>query len=163
MQDDIEESKEEEKAPTKKVKTREDGSGKDAQTMYADLGVEVAEHMESEIHEEGAPATDENTGDMDEVMSLGSTIFQISQMDPVIKRWAEEIGKKNEAVKRDIDLSLASRDVGAVSTEVSGCPRQVDVSEVYSPPRVTIMATKTGLTPGSAMDLRTGYDFNQEK
>ena len=37
------------------------------------------------------------------------------------------------------------------------------MSEVYSPLRVTAMAAKTGLTAGSAMDLRTGYDFSRKE
>ena len=36
----------------------------------------------------------------------------------------------------------------------------VDVSEVYSPPRVTARAPDYGLKPGTAMDLATGWDFN---
>ena len=52
----------------------------------------------------------------------------------------------------------------AASSSVGTTPLvQADVSEVYSPPRVTIVAAKTGLNPGSAMDLRTGYDFSKKK
>ena len=40
---------------------------------------------------------------------------------------------------------------------------QVDVSEVYSPPRITAMAAKIGLNAGSAMDLRTGCDFSKKE
>ncbi len=36
---------------------------------------------------------------------------------------------------------------------------QVDVAELYSPPRVTRMAQRMGLVPGEAMDLITGWDF----
>ena len=35
-----------------------------------------------------------------------------------------------------------------------------DVAEVYSPERVTKLCNRYGLTKGSAMDLRAGYDFN---
>ena len=35
----------------------------------------------------------------------------------------------------------------------------VDVSEVYSPPRLTERARRHGLRPGTAMDLATGWDF----
>ena len=37
---------------------------------------------------------------------------------------------------------------------------KVDVSEVYSPPRVTMMAKEFGLRPGDALDLTTGWDFD---
>ena len=36
----------------------------------------------------------------------------------------------------------------------------VDVTEVFSPPRVTIQAKKFGLEVGDAWDLTTGWDFN---
>ena len=35
----------------------------------------------------------------------------------------------------------------------------MDVAEVYSPPRVTSMASESGLEPGETMDILTGYDF----
>ena len=37
----------------------------------------------------------------------------------------------------------------------------VHVAEVFSPPRVTAMASRFGLTPGLAFDLRTGWDLDQ--
>ena len=37
----------------------------------------------------------------------------------------------------------------------------VDVSEVFSPPRVCAEATKFGLVAGDAMDLTTGWDFTR--
>ena len=39
----------------------------------------------------------------------------------------------------------------------------VDVTEVYSEPRVTARCDKHGLRPGSAMDLATGYNFSDSK
>ena len=36
----------------------------------------------------------------------------------------------------------------------------VDVCEVFSPPRVGLEGKRYGLTPGDAMDLTTGWDFN---
>ena len=36
----------------------------------------------------------------------------------------------------------------------------IDVAEVFSPPRVTTEAARMGLTPGEAMDLTTGWNFN---
>ena len=40
--------------------------------------------------------------------------------------------------------------------------RAIDVAEVFSPPRVTELATKVGLTPGFALDLRTNDPFDNE-
>ena len=39
----------------------------------------------------------------------------------------------------------------------------VDVTEMYSPPRVTTQATKFGLKSGEAFDLTTGWDFSQAR
>ena len=39
----------------------------------------------------------------------------------------------------------------------------VDIAEVYSPPRVTKIASRFGLKTGEAMDLTTGWDFTIER
>ena len=53
---------------------------------------------------------------------------------------------------------VAHGDTGVGKTEQID---KVDIMEVYSPPRVTVEAKKFGLRAGEAMDLVTGYDFNQ--
>ena len=40
---------------------------------------------------------------------------------------------------------------------------QVDIAEVYSPPRVTRVAERFGLKSGEAMDLLTGWDFSMSR
>ena len=40
---------------------------------------------------------------------------------------------------------------------------RVDMCEVFSPPRVGLEAAKFGLKVGDAMDLTTGWDFNNEE
>ena len=37
---------------------------------------------------------------------------------------------------------------------------KVDMSEMFSPERVTSVCKKYGLVPGQAMDLKNGYDFD---
>ena len=44
-------------------------------------------------------------------------------------------------------------------TELINAVGQVDVTEVYSPPRVTLTASTFGLNAGESMDLTTGWDF----
>ena len=39
----------------------------------------------------------------------------------------------------------------------------VDCTEFYSPPRVTIEAAKYGLSPGSPLELLTGWDLGTRK
>ena len=38
--------------------------------------------------------------------------------------------------------------------------KKVDVVEVFSPARITAHANRMGLTPGIAVDLRTGWDLD---
>ena len=40
---------------------------------------------------------------------------------------------------------------------------KVDVTEVFSPPRVTTQASKFGLEAGEAWDLTTGWDFSKSE
>ena len=40
---------------------------------------------------------------------------------------------------------------------------RIDMCEVFSPPRVGLEAAKFGLKVGDAMDLTTGWDFNNEE
>ena len=40
---------------------------------------------------------------------------------------------------------------------------RVDLAEVYSPPRVTAEADKMGMQAGEAMNIITGWDFNNEE
>ena len=52
----------------------------------------------------------------------------------------------------------ASSDVTMMLAKMSGA---IDVSEMYSPPRVTKEASKHSLNPGLALDLLTGWDFGR--
>ena len=62
-------------------------------------------------------------------------------------------------------MSGVRPDPGGTDGDAGGGPsleqvNKVDVMEIYSPPRVTVQAKKYGLRSGEAMDLATGYDFN---
>ena len=98
-------------------------------------------------------------------MTLSLMLMKISREDPTLMRWAEEINKKNEranGLARKVNPVTPGADAALCSGR--GSPSvQVDVAEVYSPPRVTVEASKFGLKPGSAMDLRTGYDFTKKE
>ena len=95
-------------------------------------------------------------------LTLGQMIFNMSQLDPMLNRWAERInGNREKGMRRNGLASVAGADAASGSVGTTP-PVQADVSEIYSPPRVTIVAAKTGLNPGSAMDLRTGYDFTRK-
>ena len=64
--------------------------------------------------------------------------------------------------KEDRTTGTATGPVGKKSDSGSLIQRlcSIDVCEVFSPPRVGSEATKFGMTPGDAMDLTTGWDFN---
>ena len=63
-------------------------------------------------------------------------------------------------IRTDLEACLAS--VGASREGDRTDLAQVDVTDVYSPPRVNLEADKFGLTPGDSMDLRTGFDFSKK-
>ena len=41
--------------------------------------------------------------------------------------------------------------------------KYTDISEVFSPERVTSVCARYGLVPGQAMDIKNGYDFDLAK
>ena len=80
----------------------------------------------------------------------------------------EEVGSGSSGL---VGSSDAPSDLGAVveqkptsqSDDLVHRLCSVDVSEVFSPPRVGKEALKFGLEVGDAMDLTTGWDFNKEE
>ena len=60
-----------------------------------------------------------------------------------------------------VDSPMVSR--GWTASGQRGKGVKVDVSEVFSPPRVTEMAAQYGLKPGDAFDLTTGWDFDPKE
>ena len=59
--------------------------------------------------------------------------------------------------------AAAERNPSGQSDDLATRLCNVDVSEVFSPPRVGKEALKFGLEVGDAMDLTTGWDFNKEE
>ena len=51
------------------------------------------------------------------------------------------------------------RDLDAVIAAIVGRPT-VAVSELFGPGRVSVAASHMNLAPGTAMDIRTGFDFS---
>ena len=99
---------------------------------------------------------------------MGSDVYEICMDTVLAKRmqeWEEAVQINNvEHEKRWND------DVKRMEEDL--CREGLDshVSEMYSPPRVTSMASKMGLIPGMALDLTTvdeddgkPWDFNDEK
>ena len=99
----------------------------------------------------------------EESMTLGQLILKISECDPMLDRWAEKTNDRNSRKGGKVWPAPVDGTKAAPSSSGATPLAQVDVTEVYSPPRITTMAKKTGLNAGSAMDLRTGYDFTTQK
>ena len=157
MQDSTGEREEDERMPTKKVRALEPEG-------QAELEIEDPVDRMMESQTQGSPdVAMEEEKTQDEDMTLGQVIFRISHSDPIMNRWAERINSTSRGERR----RNSPAPVGGVGAAWSGAgishPVQADVSEIYSPPRVTVMAAKTGLNAGSAMDLRTGYDFSKKE
>ena len=71
---------------------------------------------------------------------------------------SEEEGRKR-ARQEDIPLyDQIHSDLTEMLNKIS-----IDVTEMYSPPRVTARATEMGLKAGEAFDLTTGWDFRREE
>ncbi len=48
-----------------------------------------------------------------------------------------------------------------LNSTLNGMVERMDVTEIYSPPRVNIEAKEMGLTPGSSLDLTTTDENGQ--
>ena len=91
---------------------------------------------------------------------------------PAVKRQGE-IGDKGEdsktrRVETEPDLSMTpdkSEDMKLMAVDdriiIASIIMGVDITEVFSPERVVTVARRMGLTPGSSMDLTTGWDFSK--
>jgi hypothetical protein len=51
----------------------------------------------------------------------------------------------------------------AGSRQIAESILSTDISEVFSPERVTSVCARYGLVPGQAMDIKNGYDFDLAK
>ena len=135
--------------------------------MHEDAAVhEMPEKERSDqMHENpvNPDVTMEEEKSQEEDTTLGEMIFKLSQYDPTVNRWIEGINSSRRKGTLKVSPAPVSGAGAALSSPGTIHSVQADVSEVYSPPRVTTVAAKTGLNPGSAMDLRTGYDFSKKE
>ena len=127
------EGEEEADAQTKKIRTTiaEEVAEKE-EMSETKIDMEAKEAVDAEMHDESAE------GSTDVVMTLGQVLFEISKIDPVIQKWTDRVAKENE----DVDSASGCGPGAALSSAGTPFLGQVDVAEVYSPPRVTSMARK---------------------
>ena len=76
----------------------------------------------------------------------------------------EEPGEPSEMMSALEEMLVnSSQEMASVGDTDAGSPKQarsIDISEVFSPPRVTKVAEEYGLKPGDALDLITGWNFD---
>ena len=106
--------------------------------------------------------TDEAMNPAKEEIQADEEVTKLSRLEQALADATRSEVSDGAAVA---DLMESTR---AVSGGTAAAPRasgrvRVDVSEVFSPPRVTEMAVKFGLKAGDALGLTIGWDFNIEE
>ena len=134
MHDDGKEKEEDDGMPTKKAKAQEGERTMDISTE-GDVGSDVRAQPDEDAAMEEEVAREE-------AMTLGQVIWKISKSDPMLNRWAEKINDGNSRKDRRVWPAPVDGARAALSSPGTTLSAQVDVTEVYSPPRVTIMAKK---------------------
>ena len=76
------------------------------------------------------------------------------------RKATEEATRESDAMSEGEGLSVCSNLDRKIMSAVL---RGMDVTEVYSPERVTRACLKMGLWPGSSMDLTNGWDFSKSE
>ena len=76
--------------------------------------------------------------------------------------WGSDLEEPVGSGEEDAGSGLGPASESLGSTELVNRSCSIDVCEVFSPPRVGRAARRYGVTPGDAMDLTTGWDFNLE-
>ena len=97
--------------------------------------------------------------EVDKLEAINLDMFEKAEevrMDNVQRNkcWEEE--ERETLSKLGLDASTHNQVLGLLMA----VGNQTHVSEVFSPPRFTAQCHRFGLTPGLAMDLRTGWDFD---
>ena len=98
--------------------------------------------------------TDDKTVEGDQTMEL-------SRLERVLVEASRRLVSGGAATAYQLEELRTVSGGSAAADRLRGALR-VDISEVFSPPRVTEMAGKFGLKPGDAMDLITGWNFDRE-
>jgi len=90
-----------------------------------------------------------------DLSALGD-LFELSIVDPEDE---EFVALVSEAPKLKAKLLRFDDEICTMQVPVP----KVHVAEVFCPPRLTTRAPMHGLSPGIAVDLRTGWDLNDER
>ena len=89
-----------------------------------------------------------------------------NEAGPVEVEPTQEAEEAMEVDDGDEEVKALMQVIGRVDTkmvEKMWSMRDVDLVEIYSPPRVVMMAARYGLKPGESMDLTNGWDFTLQR
>ena len=111
----------------------------EAEELFADEGPEEKGSSSDVRH--GGDEASKRTGDDVETESK--------------RRRTQESDQKASEAQMEEDLM----DLG--DSDIVQSLMNIDIAEMYSPPRVTAEGKRFGLKPGEAMDLSTGWDFRK--
>ena len=98
---------------------------------------------------------------VDEKTVEGDQTMQLSRLEQALVETSRRLVSGGAAAAYQVE-GLRTVSGGSAAADRPKGARRVDISEVFSPPRVTEMAVKFGLKPGDAMDLITGWNFDRE-
>lgn len=95
----------------------------------------------------------------EELLQGDTCVLKVSASQRLeLEELVEEVEEKALSRKQKAALRKAEKQVEAEKECF-----QVDVSEVYSPPRLVKVAPSMGLKPGKSYDLKCGFDLRHEK
>ena len=106
------------------------------------------------------------------VETLGGILARISKCDPQVQEWADRMNGRSpnggaDGLAVGGQVTVEDPNAGGADGAAGGGRNpqvnSIDVMEIYSPPRVTVQASKHGLRAGEALDLITGFDFNKKE
>ena len=75
----------------------------------------------------------------------------------------EDVGMQDAQEFVDVDDVDNNQMLSMIIGTIAKISEEVDIAEIYAPPRVTSQALKFGMGTEIAMDLTTGWDFTVER
>ena len=108
---------------------------------------------------------DENMGTTPAQLSQSAQLPQSTpvrgEVQPPIA--AEEASSSKDGMEVNATAEACEEMVAQEVLIIAVAERRADISEIYSPPRVTSMADELGMQSGWALDLLNGWNFDKRK
>ena len=133
--------------------SRTDGGGKESAGIQESAGIHIC--LKNNDEGRGDEEGQEGIGSGGEKVLPTQNQHETPTRNPV----REEVGKVLPAGQEGRGNEEMSDDTRKI---LSACIRGVDVTELYSPERINKVCHEFGLRKGSSLDLRTGWNFEEE-